>query len=167
MITSWNDADECIKRIGLAQILRDRAEGKLNEAITKLKEQYAPQIERADAQLAALRDELEAWCRARRHEMTEASKGGGLVWRGVFGKLAFRKCPPAVKLLKKAEKVLAALEARKLTHCIRTVEEPNLEAMHMLDDATLEAVGARRQPSEKFEVKPDYQAIAARDAAES
>lgn len=165
-IKSWSDVDEAIKQIGRWQIKRDRLEGRLNEQITKAKEAVAPQIEALDAEIARLTEQLELYCRAHRAEMQEASKGGGLSFRGAFGKVAFRKCPPAIHLLvKNVEKVLAALKARKLTNCIRMVEEPNKEAMALLDDETLAAVGARRAPAEKFEVKPDFHAIATKEDA--
>jgi len=78
----------------------------------------------------------------------------------VFGKIAFRACPPAITFVRKnLEKVLSALKARKLWNCIRTVEEPNKESMELLDDATLRAVGASRGAAEKFEIKPDYKKI--------
>ena len=163
IIKSWGDVDEALKRMGLAQILRERTEGKLNEGITKLKDQYGPQFDACDRTIAQLTDVLEVWCSTHRDEMEQAKKDAGRTWHGLFGKVAWRKCPPAVVFLKSGAKVLLRLQALKLANFIRTIEEPNKEAMHLLTDEQLEAVGARRQPSEKFEVKPDYKEIAAKE----
>jgi len=164
-IKTWDDTDKIIKAIGLLTIARNRLEGKLNEKLTACTAEYQPQIEPLDQEIRQLTDALEAFCYAHREHMADSSKGGGKVFRGIFGKVAFRKCPPSVVFLKKAEKVLAALQAMKLTKFIRSVEEPNKEAMHLLTDEQLEQVFARRQPAEKFEVKPDYKQIATKEEA--
>lgn len=166
-LKTWQDVDEAVKEIGLLQIRRDRIEGAMNVAIAKIKDEGAGGIAPLDGQIEHLTVALHAFCDDHRSEMEQAKKDAGLTKRGAFGKVAFRKCPPAIKLLKKVEKVVAALQARKLTACLRLVEELNLEALHALPDAVLAEVGARRQPSEKFQVKPDYKTIPMEETARS
>jgi phage host-nuclease inhibitor protein Gam len=166
-LKTWTDADAAVKHIGLLQIKRDRIEGKMNEQIIAVKDVHYPKISELDQALAAAREELETFCSARRGEMQQPKRGGGLTWKGAFGRVGFRKCPPSISfIVKNVEKVLAALKARKLTNCVRMAEEPNKEAMALLDEETLRAVGAKRGAEEKFEIKPDYQAIAAQEATE-
>lgn len=159
VLREWADVDLMIEDIGRAQIDRDKLEGGMNRRIADIKAAYHPEIAEIDAQIADWTARLEAFCERRRDEM-EAVKGGkGCVYKGVFGKAAFRACPPAIVFLKKAEKVVAALRAKRLLDCIRTVEEPNKDVMAALDADILAAVHAKKKPSEQFEVKPDYHAI--------
>lgn len=164
---TWTDAEQMLREVGLAEIRRERLEGKMNEEISSVKARYAERLAEIDQDLGRATDLLRDWCDAHREDMQPASRkdDAGLIWKSTFGKLAFRKCPPAIEFtVKKIEKVLAALKAKKLTNCIRTVEEPNKDVLLGLDDATLAAVHCKKKPSEKFEVKPDYQEIVAREA---
>ncbi|MCS6290384.1 MAG: host-nuclease inhibitor Gam family protein [Nitrospira sp.] len=163
---TWNDAEQLLREVGLAEIRRETIELKMNNEITAVKERYAGRLAPIDADIAKAVGLLETFCREHRADMRPASKkkDAGVVFTSTFGKLAFRKCPAAIEFRKKVEKVLAALKAKKLTNCIRTVEEPNKDVLLGLDDATLAAVHCRKKPSEKFEVKPDYQEIVAREA---
>lgn len=159
---NWQEAEQALREVGLAEIRRERLVGKMNEKIDAIKAEYADRLTDLDADLNRWHTELEIWCDAHRSEMQPASKkdDAGLVWKSTFGKLAWRKCPAAIEYtVKKVEKVLAALKAKKLTNCIRTVEEPNKDVLLGLDDVTLAAVHCRKKPSEKFEVKPDYAEI--------
>lgn len=163
---TWNDAERSLRAVGRHQIQRDQLEGEMNGEIEAVKAKHAPKIRRIDRKITAVAARLEAWCDEHRAEMQPASKkdDAGLVWKSVWGKLAFRKCPPAIEFtVKKVEKVLAALKAKKLTNCIRTVEEPNKDVLLGLDDATLAAVHCKKKPGEKFEVKPDYKEIARKE----
>lgn len=164
---TWTDAERSLRAVGRHQIQRDALEGEMNREIDNIKATYAPKILRIDRKIAAVSTRLELWCQSRRTEMVPASKkdDAGLVWKSVWGKLAFRKCPAAIEFtVKKIEKVVAALKAKKLTNCIRTVEEPNKDVLLALDDATLAAVHCKKKPSEKFEIKPDYKEIARKEA---
>lgn len=164
---TWTDAEELLREVGLAEIRRDRLEGKMNEEIATVKARYAERLAEIDRDLERAEGVLEAFCEAHRADMKPASKKGdaGLVWKSVWGKLAFRKCPAAIEFtVKKIEKVVAALKAKKLTNCIRTVEEPNKDVLLALDDTTLAAVHCKKKPSEKFEIKPDYKEIARKEA---
>ncbi|MDT7040843.1 host-nuclease inhibitor Gam family protein [Candidatus Nitronereus thalassa] len=159
-LTSWLEVDEAIKQLGRIQIERDAKEGAMNKSITKLKESYGMKIDRLDDMAEAVEAALEKWCEAHRDDMAVVKKSGGLTWRGAFGKVAFRKCPPSVSFTKKnMAAILAALKSRKLFNCIRTVEEPNKDAMVLLDKQTLREVGAKVGAEEKFEIKPDYTVI--------
>ncbi len=156
-----------LREVGLAEIRRETIELKMNNEITAVKERYAGRLAPIDADIAKAVGLLEAFCREHRADMRPASKkkDAGVVFTSTFGKLAFRKCPAALEFtVKNVEKVLAALKAKRLTNCIRTVEELNKDVLLGLDDATLAAVHCKKKPSEKFEVKPDYQEIVAREA---
>ena len=160
--TSWQHAEQALREVGLAEIRRERLVGKMNEKLDAIKADYADRLAGLDEDLARWQSELQTWCDTHRSEMQPASKkrDAGLVWKNTLGKLAFRKCPAAIEFtVKNVEKVLAALRAKQLTTCIRTVEEPNKDVLLGLDDATLAAVHCRKKPSEKFEVKPNYAEI--------
>lgn len=163
---TWTDAEQLLREVGLAEILRDRLEGKMNEELSAVKARYAERLAEIDRDLERAGGLLEQFCAAHRGEMQPAGNkpDAGLVWKSTFGKLAFRKCPPAIEFtVKKLEKVVAALKAKRLTNCIRTVEEPNKDVLLGLDDATLAAVHCKKKPSEKFEIKPDYDEIVRKD----
>lgn len=159
---TWNEAERSLRALGLQEIHRELIEGAMNCEIDAVKLKYAKRIARFDRKITAVTARLEAFCDAHRDDMQPAGKkeGAGLVWKSTWGKLAWRKCPPAIEFtVKKVEKVLAALKAKRLTNCIRTVEEPNKDVLLSLDAATLSAVHCRKKPSEKFEAKPDHVGI--------
>ena len=160
IMKTWHDVDEGIRDIGLLTIQRNKLEGEFNARIATLKEKSAVNVQTLDSEIAELERHLNEFCEANREDMSRVKGGKGLTWHGVFGKIAFRACPPAITFVRKnLQKVLSALKARKLWNCIRTVEEPNKEAMELLDASTLKAVGATRGAAEKFELKPDYKKI--------
>lgn len=158
-LAEWDEVDAAIRLRGQYDLKRQEIETLLNQQIETIKSRHAKDIERLDRVIADTDEALEAFAAARRDEMAKASEAGGLVWRGLFGKVAFRKLPPKIKFTRAVAKVLAALKAARLTDCIRTTEEPNKEVLLALDDATLKTVHAKKVGGEQFEVVPDYEEI--------
>ena len=153
-IIGWEAADAVLRGVGRldAEIAHDQAE--LAAAIGDLKAKYdehiSPLLESRKAQVKA----LEAFAKAHRKEMP--GKSIVLTW----GRLGFRAAPPALKLLWAADRVIAALRLRKLVLCIRTIEQPNKDALELLDDDTLAAVGVKRTGGkDKFFAEPDLSKI--------
>ena len=161
-MNSWKHAERALRLLGLRRIERDTLEQKMNIEIDRVKAKYVTSLAALDRKTAAIERQLEAFCDAHRADMMPTSRkdDAGLVYKSAWGKLAWRKCPPAIEFtVKKLEKVLAALKAQQLTECIRTVEEPNKDVLLSLSDAQLATVHCRKKPGEKFEAKPDYTAI--------
>lgn len=159
-IKRWEDVGEAIKNYGLLMIDRRKIEGDLNKQITALKDRLSQKVESFDQQMEAIEQRVEDWCETSREDMTPVKGGKGLTWKCTFGKVGFRSCPPSITFTKKnMEKVLAALKERKLFNCVRTTEEPNKEAMELLQNSTLKEIGAKRSAAEKFELKPDYKTL--------
>jgi len=51
------------------------------------------------------------------------------------------------------------LHALKLDQYVRTIEEPDKEAMTDLDDKVLAKVGAKRKVEDKFRIEPNIERI--------
>jgi phage host-nuclease inhibitor protein Gam len=158
-ITNWSEVERSIRRRGRCDLAIRDLESQLNRELDAVRARYARRLAALADTVREIDEALESYAAAHRDEMGRASDAGGLVWRCLFGKIAFRKLPPKIKFLKTVEKVLAALKAARLTECIRTIEEPNKEVLLALDDATLKTVHVKAVGGEQFEVVPDYEEI--------
>ncbi len=159
-IRDWDQVPGVIRQRGIDELALRELETAMNRELDAVKARYAREIAAQRDALTHWDAVLRLWAEAHRAEMTPASASGGLVYRCLFGKIAFRKLPPRIRFVKKVEKVMAALKAARLTDCIRTTEEPNKEVLLGLDDATLKAVHVKKVDGERFEVVPDYEEIA-------
>lgn len=159
IIRSWTQAESALRARGQLDLRLRAVETRLNAELDAVKARHAETIDTLTGEIAAHDAALHAWAEARRDEMKRVSEDGGLVYRCLWGKLAFRRLPPKIKFLKKVETVLAALQAAGLRRCVRTIEEPNKEVLLALDDDTLKRVHVKKVGGQKFEVVPDYEEI--------
>ena len=124
---SKDEARASVARIGVLnrQIARDQAS--LNDKIAKLKEAAevaaAPLQEEADR----LTEGLKIWGEANRRELTGGDKTK-TVDLGT-GEIKWRLQPPKVTIRGGVEAVIEACKRLGLQRFVRTVEEPNKEAM--------------------------------------
>ncbi|GEM_PF-4764688 len=91
---------------------------------------------------------LEQWARTDRATLFLPGTKILELTRGAVG---FRLPRGRIKLLLAVENIIGKLKAKRMTDCIRTTEEPNLERLWNYDDERLAEVGCRRtKPKEKF-----------------
>jgi phage host-nuclease inhibitor protein Gam len=146
-IESKEDADLALKAIASADNTLASIEEMMAETINEAK---ADAVEEGALPLKwkkLLEKELEKWAVKMRDgsDLFDQSRTVTLN----FGKLFFHASSGAIRLVRSVEYVLGHLKAKKLTHCIRTIEEPDKEAIKALDDAVLKEIGCKRE-------KPDY-----------
>lgn len=151
-LKDWSEVDETLKRMGEIDIEREKIDGRMTLKINEIKQDYAEQ----DKPLVLERDRLEnsisAFVEARKAEFVKVRSkvlNFGTVGFRVTRKITFRN----------KESVVAALKAAGLLQFVRTVEEPNKEAMEGLDDLTLTKLGANRKVEDKLTVEPNIERL--------
>ena len=94
---TWTEAEELLREVGLAEIRRDRLEGKMNEEIATVTARYAERLAEIDRDLERAEGVLEAFCEEHRAEMKPASKkdDAGLVWKSVANSRSANVRPPS------------------------------------------------------------------------
>lgn len=142
-IESREKADRALKRIAELEGEIGDWESIYGDQIRGLNDDLVVRAKPLLAERKAAVDALEKWARA------NAGEWAGRSLALNFGRLSFRVGTGAISLKRSVEYVMDHLRAKKLFHCIRTVHEPNKEALKALDDATLKEIGCRRE-------KPDY-----------
>jgi len=142
-LNSYEDVDTVLRRIG--EIDRDLglAQAATDEAIDEIKQAHKEQTEPLHAVKDSLERQIKEFAEARRIDFAEV-RNRDLT----FGSIGFRRSTSVV--IKKAGDTLQALIALKLTHCIRTKQEPDKEAMRELSTETLASVGAALKVSDAF-----------------
>jgi len=143
-IKNREDVDLALKAIGETDQLLSAIESKLLADVNAAKEEAV-----ADSK-APLK-----WKKSLEKELGKYAEKDKANWDGKtlvlnFGKLFFHKGTGAIKFFRSIEWVLAAIKAKGWTHLIRTVEEPNKDAMGPLDDAQLKEIGGKREKEERF-----------------
>lgn len=94
-LVSWTDADASLKQIGTISSQIKKQEADMNLKITKIQEQYQPEIDRLNELKIGLERNLQLYCEERREEFNE-KKTKELS----FGTVSFRYAPPSLKTLK-------------------------------------------------------------------
>ncbi|NPV70309.1 MAG: host-nuclease inhibitor protein Gam [Firmicutes bacterium] len=141
-LKTWEDVDQALREVGLIEIQIEALEGDLNRRIAEMKDETArkakPMMDRRDLLGHLLR------------EFVEANKEGlaGKSRELNFGTVGLRRSTQVV--IKKVKATIAALKARGLLECIKTTESIMKEELKKYDDATIEAVGAKRKTDEVF-----------------
>lgn len=136
-IKTWEDADDALHLLGVADIEIARGQAEMAELIASTKADYDERISGLIEARKDLVKALEAFAKAHRKDMP--GKSIALT----FGVLGFRQSPPAVKFVWAVDRVIEALRLKKLSTCIRVIEEPNKDTLKLLDADTLAAVGSK------------------------
>lgn len=153
-IDTWEAADSALGTLGEMDLAIARAQAEVAEQVAAIKMDYDAAVSDLLDQRKAQVKALEAFVKAHKAEMP----GKSIML--TFGAVGYRKSPPAIKLLWAAERVIEALRLKKLSTCIRTIEEPNKDTLKLLDEATLAAVGVKRTGGkDKFFAEPDLAQI--------
>lgn len=142
-LNSYKDVDAVLRRIG--EIDRDLAlaQAATDEAIDKVKQAHKEAAEPLHSIKASLELQLKEFAEARRIDFQDVRSR-----ELTFGSIGFRRSTSVV--IKKAGDTLSALLALGLTHCVRTKQEPDKEAMRELSTETLASVGAALKVTDAF-----------------
>lgn len=135
ILKTYGDADAVLRKIG--EIDRDLtlAQAATDEAIDRVKESHKAYCEPLDAIKTSLERQLKEFAESKRADFAETRTR-----ELTFGSIGFRRSSSVV--MKKLGDTLQALKSLGLTHCIRSKEEPDKEAMRELSSETLANVGA-------------------------
>ena len=153
-LSDWRSVDVSLLRLGSIQIEVDRLQAELAESAAELKTKFDSKIGPLLSEQKITEKQLEAFVKEHRKDLKGKSRFLN------FGVVGYRTAPPKIKFLWTVENILQALRIKRLVDCIRVKEEPNKEALELLDDETLEAVGCRRSGGrEKFFCEPDLETI--------
>jgi phage host-nuclease inhibitor protein Gam len=141
-LTSWQEVDLSLRRLGLISRRLEEAEAALTERLSRLKEQSLARLAPLEDERRELERQVEEFAQAHRSEMPGRSIDLN------FGRLGFRRASRVVAGV--AEKTLADLKRLGLTGCVRVRESLDLVALRGLPDEVLAEVGAERQVEERF-----------------
>jgi phage host-nuclease inhibitor protein Gam len=158
VMTSWDDVDLALRRIGLIQRRIEQAEGALTERVARLKEQSLARLAPLEAERGLLAQAVEDFARLNRAAMPGRSIELN------HGRVGFRRATSVV--VPEAAAALAALKRLGLTSCLRVKESLDMVALRALPGEVLSEIGARRQVAERFfyEVAREAVALAGRAA---
>ena len=166
-LNSLDDVDLALKEIGLAEKELDAIDAKLNAEIAKLKEKAVKDGEEKRKLITEKVAKIQAYAEYNKGDLFKENKSVELN----FGKFGYRKSSKisvkktTLELLKKLlESHVQELEAEKseerknlltvlitkIQGCIRIKEEPNKEALALMDDGFLKSVGATRKITDDF-----------------
>lgn len=149
---TWEQVDDLLRRLGEVEIRKNKLEGELTIRVNEVKEQYKEKIDPLIAEADAIRAAITAFA--------ENAKDDFLKTRTKqlnFGVVAYRVTEKI--LIRSKEACVAALKALGLTQYIRTIEEPDKEALRDMDDKQLAKVGATRKIDDSLRIEPNLEKI--------
>ena len=152
ILSSWEEVDQKLRRMGEIQIALEKIEGDMTLRINEIKENYEPEAEALKAERQTLEEAISSFSELHKDEFTK-TRSKDLT----FGYVAYRVVRKIV--IRSNDACVAALRALRLNQYIRTIYEPNKEAMADLDDNQLAKVGAKRKVEDKFRVEPNIERI--------
>ena len=144
-ILTIDDAERALERIGALERSIAAEEKIASDRIDTIRRELVDDTAHQRQVLAVNQAALKEWAKS-------ASKD----WKGKslelnFGSLGFRRPTPAIKLKLAIETIVERLRAKRMHTCIRTIEEPDKEALAAYDDETLAGLGCERtKPEDRF-----------------
>lgn len=153
-LSSWDEVDQKLRRIGEIQIALEKIEGDMTLRINDIRQDYEQESETLKTERQELENSITSFSEFHKDEFAK-TRSKDLT----FGYVAYRVVRKIV--IRSNEACVAALRALKLDQYIRTVEEPNKEAMADLEDNQLAKVGAKRKVEDKFRIEPNIERIKA------
>jgi phage host-nuclease inhibitor protein Gam len=157
-ISSWDDADQALRRYGELQIAGERIVGNTDLAINKMKARRELRLTALQEEMRLLELQLQQFTLARPDDLKKAGRKKSRLL--VFGQLGIRWSTKVEKTLKD-DQIVARLKALDLTECIRTKEEPKLSEIKKLDAKLIKQVGCSVKEGDTFFLEPDRQKIIA------
>lgn len=155
-IRSWQEADEALRTMGLAEIAKTKVEARMNEAIDRAKKSAVEDSQPHLAAIAALESELRAFF--------EANRGKSRSRTLTFGALALRAGARVVELTQPEKTVIWRL-ATGLRKYLRETFAINRQALLDApneDHKALEKCGVTfGLGADRFRALPDLAAIVA------
>lgn len=156
-LAGWDEVNQCLKRIGELDIMREDLEGTMTLEINQIKERYAGFVE----PLVSERREIEALVRA----FAESRKDEFVKVRSKeldFGTIAWRVVS-SIPLPRAVDKLNAVIRAVKALGwgCIRVKEELDRESLEKLTDPELARIGLNRKVEDKLRIEPKIETVRA------
>lgn len=152
-LESWDEVDRCLREIGELDRELGLLEAGQQEAIDGIKAVTKATAEPLQAKKAGLELAIQQYAEANRAEFVK-TKSRELT----FGTVGFRLSSKVV--IKRIADTLQALKDLGLSHCVRTKEECDKEAMKQLPLETLHAVGATLKQEDAFGYEIKREALA-------
>ncbi|MBF0546199.1 MAG: host-nuclease inhibitor Gam family protein [Candidatus Riflebacteria bacterium] len=152
LFNDWTEVDQALRRMGEIDIESERLDGNMTLAINEVKESFQPRKDVLINERKDLEESITAF--------VEQNKGEFAAIRSKeldFGSISYRLVKKIV--FKSKEAVVAALKVMGLLTYIRTIEEPDKEAMENLTNQELLKIGASRKEDDKLTIKPNIQRL--------
>ena len=127
---SRDEAQAAIKQIGDLQREHARRTTVMNDAIAKITEAEAPQLDDLHKRIETLQAGVQTWCEANREQLCGKGKTANLI----TGEVSWRVRPPSVRVTGE-ESVIDLLKRMTLGRFVRTKEAVNKEAILNEPDA--------------------------------
>ena len=150
ILSSWEEVDQKLRRMGEIDIATEKIEGDMTLRINEIRANYEKEVEFLRAERQALEDAINAFADDHKEEFAKTRSK-----ELMFGFVAYRIVKKIV--IRSNDACVAALRALRLDQYIRTIYEPNKEAMADLDDNQLAKVGAKRKIDDKFRIEPNLE----------
>ena len=127
---SRDEAQVAIKQIGDLQREHARRTTVMNDAIARITEAEAPQLDDLHKRIETLQAGVQTWCEANREQLCGKGKTANLI----TGEVSWRVRPPSVRVTGE-ESVIDLLKRMTLGRFVRTKEAVNKEAILNEPDA--------------------------------
>lgn len=127
---SRDEAQAAIKQIGDLQREHARRTTVMNDAIAKITEAEAPQLDDLHKRIETLQAGVQTWCEANREQLCGKGKTANLI----TGEVSWRVRPPSVRVTGE-ESVIDLLKRMALGRFVRSKEGVNKEAILNEPDA--------------------------------
>jgi phage host-nuclease inhibitor protein Gam len=149
-ISSWQEADDALRKIGLAQAVINKVEAEMNAAANKLRQDAEKKIAKEKALVADHEKGLEAFCRAVRAEFGDKQSR-----QLNFGEVNFRVHPDKILQQRgtKTEqtiRIIMSMGKKFIEQFIRIKEELNKEALVKESSDFLAQLGLEKKKDESF-----------------
>lgn len=152
VLNSRADVESVLNEITLTTINRNRAQLAMDQAITEIRERYEATIATCKESIDQKSELVRTWAEA---NPAEFGKVKSLDF--VHATIGFRTGTPTLKTLRgwTWDRVLEKLNSLKLTHYIRTKEEPNKQTLLLdRDSLDLKNFGLQVEQKESFFIEP-------------
>ncbi len=152
MYQTWEQVDTALRAMGEIDITLGKLEGEMTLQINEIRAQYDTKAEGFTAARKSLEVEIALFAEAHKEEFARTRSK-----ELTFGTVAYRIVHRVA--VRSIQATIAALRALSLDSYIRTIEQPDKEAMATLDAATLAKVGATLKTEDKLRIEPNIEKI--------
>jgi phage host-nuclease inhibitor protein Gam len=151
-LTSWDDVNDALRRLGEIEIARQEFEGRMTLEINETRARYAENFERMAREQAGIEANIAGFVEENKAEFLKTRS------RTLdFGTVAFRVVKKIV--LRNTKAVVAAIRALGWVQYLRVKEEPDKEALNGLSDTELARIGVTRKIEDKLRIEPNIERL--------